>query len=602
MGGDSLGGKLGTRIAAINAKTRLDTLDRAAPLVSRLVMAAQEDFFRQTGAELASTMGPFYAKIAEREGAPPWLADTTKFLAKGKGQWATLLAGTATGSLLGSGLLAVFTNWLQPVTGELIRESPNAPLSVADAAQANIRGLSWGPDLWEDAGQQGVNQDRFRVIEALASTVLTATEILELLNREQLDTGEALKLFKRAGWDLDQAERYLPLRHTLVSIQEAAAMINRDIITIDQAKTIARHNGYTEADMDKFNLLAGEPPAISDLILAWRRGIITESDVDRGIIEGPLRPEWIPVAKALQWIPLDPQELANAVNQGHMDLAKATLVATYSGLKPDDFKVVIDNAGIPPGPQEALDWISRGIINEDDFRTIFLESRIKNKYIDLYLKARPNRLTMAEVRLLFARGAMTEAQAVTRLALHGYSAEDAQIILRGAKAQKSAHTRDLTQAQTVKLYNERVIARADAEAMLGVIGYDAGEISLLLDMADLDRAVRFTNAAIGHIHSRFIARHIEESQASSAMDQLQVLPEQRDDLIKLWTIERQVSTKELTTAEILTANKKGIFLSGPTFNKLVAIGYAPEDALVKLKIVGILTPLQTQEDLQFPAP
>ena len=599
---DGLGGKIGSRVADIVNRAALDRLDRSAGVFSRIAMSVQEDFFRLTGSELRDTMGPFYAKIAEREGAPPWLADTTKFLARGQGQWATLLAGTATGSLLGSGLLAVFTNWLQPITGELIRETPNAPLSVPDAAQATIRGLGWGPDLWEDAGQSGVNRDRFRVIEQLASTVLSWDQILQLLNRGWIDGEQARQLLKRAGWDKQHADMLIPLRVTLVSMQEAAAMWNRDIITDDEGKAIAAQNGYLHDVWDKFAALGGEPPDTTSLILAWRRGVVDEAQVDRALIQGPLRKEWIPVIKQLQFAPLDPQELANAVNQGHMELAAATAVAAQSGIRPDDFKVIIDNAGIPPGPQEALDWISRGIITEADFRTIFLESRIKNKYIDLYLKARTTILTMAEIRSLFSKGVMTQPQALERLESRGYTPEDAGIILAGAQVDKTQGTKDLSVAQVVRLYTDRLIDQPTALLLLTSHGYDETESGQILLIADTDRALKFLNATVNRIHTLLIQRRISLSEATTALDRAQVPPDARDDMLTLWQIELDVSTKDLTTAEVISATKLGVFLTGPAFTKLQGQGYSSEDALTKLKIAKLLAPAATEDALTWPSP
>lgn len=598
--GDGLGGKIGDRIAGIVNRAAMDRLDRSAGVFSRIAMSAQEEFFRLTGSELRQTMGPFYAKIAEREGAPPWLTDTTKFLAKGQGQWATLLAGTATGSLLGSGLLSVFTNWLQPVTGELIREHPNAPLGVPDAAQAAIRGLGWGPDLWEDAGQSGVDRDRFTVIKQLASTVLSWDQILQLLNRGWIDGEQARQLLKRAGWDHDHIERLIPLRVTLISMQEAAAMWNRDIINDDEGKAIAAQNGYLHDAWDKFTLLGGEPPDTTSLILAWRRGVITEADVDRALVQGPLRKEWIPVIKQLQYQPLDPQELANAVNQGHMDLAAATAVAAQSGYRPDDFKVIIDNAGIPPGPQEALTWISRGIISEADFRTIFLESRIKNKYIDLYLKGRTVILTMAEIRSLFSKGVMTQAQALDRLMSRGYGAEDAGIILAGAQAAKNQGTKDLSVAQIVRLYTDRLIDRATAADALDAHGYDPSESDQILLIADTDRALKFLNATVSRIHTLLIQRRITLSEATAALDRAKLPAGARDDMLALWQIELDVSTKDLTTAEVISATKIGVFMTGPAHQKLQGQGYSSDDALTKLKIAKLLNPSDTVEALQWP--
>lgn len=598
--GDGLGGKLGTRIAEIQRRARLSTADEMTPIIVKHVMSAQEEFFRLTGSEVRDTIGPFWRKIAEAKDVPDYVRDMGNFVANGKGQFATLLAGTATSSIIGAGLGTVFSNWLQPAIGGLLAADPNTPLSIADAAAANVRGLRFGDDMYSEASHWGLSRDRWQVIQALASLTLDAPTIMLLLNRELIDSNTAAQMLKRAGWDGNHSDHFFRLRHSVLSIQDAAAMWNRDILDDDQVRAIARYNGYTNEDADRFNLLGGEPPDLQTLILAWRRGVITESDVDRGIVQGPLRKEWIPAIKELQWVPLDPIEAANAVNQGHMTLATATQHAIESGVRPEDFAVIIDNAGIPPGPQEALSWVNRGSITADQFRSIFAESRIKNKYIDLYLNNRTTLLTMAEIRSLFGKGAMTQDQAVTRLMQRGYTGEDAGIILAGASVEKTTKARDLTVAQVVRLFTDRLISEDAAKQMITAAGYDDQEAQWYIDLANIERVVRFLNTAVSKVHSLYVARRLDDGGASAALDQLQIPTDARDDLLALWVIERGISTKELTTAEVIAATKVNVFTTGQAWDQLQAQGYHGDDALVKLKIAKLLTPDATQEDLVWP--
>lgn len=581
---DNLGGKLGGRVADIVSRVMVDHAQRARPERVKLGMAMQDEFFRLTGNEVASTIGPFFRAVSDHPDAPDWLKRTGAFIANGKGQWATLAAGAATGSLMGSGLLNVFTNWMQPAIGELIREKPNLPLSPADAAAAEVRGLTWGPDLWTDAGQAGVNEDRFRVLMQLQSQTLQLTEILELLNRGHIDTSEAIALFRRAGWTAAHYSSLLQLRRTLLTVQDAAAMWNRDILDDAAGRAIAAQNGYLPEDFDKFAALGGEPPDTTSLILAWQRGVINESDVDRALIQGPLRREWIPVIKNLRYGPLAPQELADAVNQGHMDMEVARGVATQSGVRPEDFDVIVANAGIPPGPQEALDWVRRGLITADDFRTAFLESRIKNKYIDLYLASLPILLTRTEITSLYSKGAMTQAQAAERLLLLGYSTDNASIILTGASHEKTTVQRDLTKSELLELYTDQAITADELTTALASEGYSADEAAEYIQLADLRRSRKFWNAAVSRIKAAYVTRRLDVNEASSALDSLNIAPDARDGYIALWDIERGVVTKELTTAEIVRAAKAGIFDVNTATTRIVGQGYSQEDAVVLLKL------------------
>jgi len=57
--------------------------------------------------------------------------------------------------------------------------------------------------------------------------------------------------------------------------------------------------------------------------------------------------------------------------------------------------------------------------------------------------------------------------------------------------------------------------------------------------------------------------------------------------LTLWDIERSVSTKELTTAEVISAAKKQIITADDAYNRLLGQGYAADDAAIKLAIAGL---------------
>jgi hypothetical protein len=587
---DGLGGKIGTRIADINTRAKADMLRRAAPLFVSTGMALQEEFFRLTGSELVRTVGPLYRALADAADPGDWVKPTMQFLADGHGQLSTLIGVSGISSGFGQGIGAVVNNDLNPIVTTLVRAHPNALLSVPDLATAVARGLLPIDNALTDATGQGFREDRFLTLIQLSQQALAPVEILDLLNRGVLTRDRALEAFTRTGYNRDTALELMGLQHAVLSVQDLAAMENRGIVSVEEGRRIAAQTGYSAQDFDRYDLLAGEPPDLTTTILAWQRGIITEADVDRAILQGPLRREWIPVAKNLRWQPLSASDAADAVNQGHMTLAHAQQVARENGLKPEDFQVIIDNAGIPPGPQEALDWVSRGIITPAEFETIFLESRIKNKYIGLYLESRTRLLTLAEVRLLYRDGAMSKDQAITRLQSIGFSPENAAIIVNGASAQRTAKARDLTRDQVISLYRDRIITRDDAATMLDAMGWDAQEANWLIDLADMQRFETFTNAALSRTRSQYVARKIDANQASAAMDALAIAPDARDSYIALWDIERDVVTKELTTAEVIQAARKGIITVDDARNRLLGQGYAPDDADIKLAIAGLLGP------------
>lgn len=584
---NSIGGRIGERIADINTRAKLATLDRSTGIFAKTGMLLQEEFFRLTGTEVRGTVGPMWTSIAQLDNAPQWLTDTARFVAAGKGQWATLFAGSATGAIIGGGLGNLITNELNPAILPAIAANPHGILAPPDLASIDVVGIRVPFDTAREAAMSGISPSRYNAMVQSRYTTLTPTEIVHLLQRHEINGAQANQLMARAGFLDDHVGLMLSLASQRMSGETISAMFNRGMLSEQEAIDLGFMDGFDRPQMLRLMELGGEPPDLTSIILAWRRGIIDESDVDRAIRQGPIRFEWIPVVKALQWEPLSPSEAADAINQGHMSYQDGEREARLNGVKPEHFRVIVDNAGIPPGPQEALDWVNRGLITEDEFRTAFLESRIKNKYIDLYLESRREILTMSEIRSLYAKGAMTLEQAASRLMMRGYNADDAGIILDGASKEKTQAARDLTTSQILDLYEMRALSANETVAYLTAHGYDESEALQYIELSDLKRVARFFNAAVGHVKSSYVARRIDSNDVISALDALEVASDARDDYLYLWDIERSVATKTLTTAQITAAAKKGFIAPAVALSRLEGQGYATDDAKVILALAGI---------------
>lgn len=587
MGIDQLGGKLGDRIAEINTRAKLSTLDRMRPMVTRFGLDMQHEFFRLTGKEVSETIGPLWRRIGEHSDAPDWLRRTGAFIADGKGQWATIFASAATGALISGGLGDAINNELSPITQAMIALDPNTPLSAADGAAALARGIQEDIDYYDEAAKTGVDHQRMRILTRLQQTPLAAEQILELVRRGAIDETLAHQLFHRAGMQADERLLMLQLRRQHISPAEAVAMWNRAVISEAEALDVANLWGLDAQDMRNLLQLGGEPPAIGDLMLAWQRGAINESQFDRGVIQGPLRNEWIPTVKELRWRPLPPTEVADAVNQGHMPRDVATQIASESGIRPEDFAVIVDNAGIPPAPQEALDWLNRGLWTEADFRRAFLESRLKNRYIDMFIKSRERLLPQETARSLLAQGFITEARCAQILTQHGFAEVDVAVMVAEALDNKRKDARTLTVGQMLTLYEDQEISREFLVDFLASEEYDQANIDLLIALADWSRLRRYRDAVVTRIKSGLIKGLLSEADASTAMDRVGVPHERRDTLLALWEQERLTVTRDLTTAQLISAAKKGILDVLTVLSRLVGQGYAQADAEVLLAINGV---------------
>jgi hypothetical protein len=584
--GGQVGGRIGARIADLVAQTTVATKARMAPHTAQVAQTVLRDFTNHVSDEIRGVMAPLWTKYADDEATPDELRPLFTALATQTGQAWGMIGGLVTSAAFAGGLVDLLSNELAPITHKLIASNPHNVLSPQDAAVARTRGLAGSVDVEFDMAAQGFDEGRRNVLEALAESSITPDVVLDLVRRKTIGHQDARNLLGRLGYREVDIDRLLTLAPVPLSPADAAAAWARSELTEAQTDQIGALAGVSTEDMRIMRALAGQPPSPEELLFAQRRGIINADQVRRGIIQGPIRNEWIPVVEALQWLPLPVSEAANAVNQGHLTQEQGTQAAVENGFKPETFQVIVDNAGIPPGPQEALDWVNRELITEDEFRTIFLESRIKNKYIDLYLKARYRFLTLAEIRLLVSRGALSTEDAIHKLQQIGFTADDAASIVDGASKDKTAGNRDLTVTQVRDLYADQLITRDDLVSMLVALGYDEHEAGQVADLADLQGVHRFVSTAINRIKAAYVSGKISGGDASGRLDTLGLPAAYKDTALALWDIERTTVSKTLTVAQVVSAVKKGVIGADDGRDRIVRMGYTDDDAAILLTIGG----------------
>lgn len=584
---NGLGAKLAAKVTDQLVRGHVSAKERLADHTVRVGMSLQDAFFRLTGAEMKRTAGPLWRQLAETPGNPEWAQKTFDFLAHGEGQWQTLLAGGAYGGLLAGGLGTLLTNELAPTIGNIISGNPNIRLTPVEIASADVRGLVGRIDPVMEAKQAGINEERFQLLRELNTTTLGPGEVVELYRRRALSRPQALLYLRRIGMDADHAQALLQLSRSLLTLPDAGQMWNRSILSDDELVAVALENGFTETDAHRYAELGGEPPAPTELYSAFRRGFIDADRLRRGIVQGPIRNEWFDVLEKLAMHSMTPEQAAGAITQGHLTDERGRAIAAEYGLEPDDFAVLVETAGRPPGIDFAIEAVNRGFIDQPTFDAMFLESAIKNRYLPLINRMREKLMPQETARSLLTKGVMTVDRCAVILKGHGYSDEDAASLIAAATSEKHAASKDLSLSTIRDLYAEQEISRDAAMEALQHMGYDEQESGLLLDLTDLDRERTYRNAVITRIRSGYVKGLIGVDEAGTTLDKLNVPPTRKEALIAVWDIERDTVTRDLTPAQIVAAAKKGILAPPAAQSRLVGQGYASEDASILLQLSGV---------------
>lgn len=573
-------GKLGQRIADIVTRAHYAHKRQYQPELVNVFMAMQEAFFTLTGSEHKVTTGGFWRALADRGDLPEWAQATAHFLGHEHGQWQTMLAGQATGMAMGAGITAALNNDLAPATQRLIRANPNGLLAPGDLATAVAHGVMDIGDAIDQSERSGLSEDKLRILIQTNQQTPPPSDLADLLQRKEIGDDEFVDLCERAGLDPSVRGLVKALARQILTPDQLAALVTFGVLTQDQATPMAAQSGMDAADFGMLVLGNGQPPSTEDLLFAYRRKIIDQARLLRGIKQGPVRDEWFDVVESLGQVPMSTSDAIEAAVQGHLSQAQAQTIAEQNGLVPDQFAPLFETAGSPPGPQQVLDYVNRGWMTEAEGEQALTESRLKPKYVAITMRSREKLLPLIQIREAVEHGSIAIPHALDLMEQHGYTPEDAAIVLASATASKTSSAKALTQAQILELRQDRAITVEQATQMLEALGYTEQETVWLLDIADLNRLRVMTSAVITQVRGAYIHGVIDDGVANTALDAVGIPPDQKTDLIELWDIEKTTVTKTLTQAQCSAALKAGAMDVGDFSDRLTRMGYGAPDITI----------------------
>lgn len=415
---------------------------------------------------------------------------------------------------------------------------------------------------------------------------------------------------------------------------DVAGIVAEDVEQTPWGIEEASRSGMNEA---RFTALLGEAlnaPGLGELYQLWRRGEITDSDFAHGLRKAKLEPRWDAPLKALHDVLLSPDTLANARQQGFVDVDRQHTESALQGLTADRADILFELSGNPPGPETLQRAANRGFIDQATFTQGIREGRTKTKYTDLLWELRNPLLSAATGVRLYLKGWWTAAQRDALGAQWGYTSEQmndwylsqgrpaapGQMATAVARGIDGPDGKPMDEAQFLKGIKESDI-RPEWGQMLWGIRYNYPPLFQtvrLLQAGTIDDAtarVWLTNSryppdvidaivagtggstttkADAHVskaqtqlwtttHRSYLNREISPTAARNALGTAGVPAPSATAVLGIWDAERDLIRKQLTPAQIKKALAKGSrnAATGATWTRdeaiaaLVDLGYAP---------------------------
>ena len=366
----------------------------------------------------------------------------------------------------------------------------------------------------------------------------------------------------------------------------------------------AAKSGVAKDDVDLQASIVGTPPAPQELFELLRRKVIDIDGVKKGLKEGDTRDDWVDQLTQLAHAWLTPLDFVRAAVQSQMPYAEAEQWAEATGLdvstelplntgdteaSPNMFGLAFSIAGRPPGPQELARMTLRGIIPKDgtgagtvSFQQGIAESDVKTKWTPALWKLAQYVPPPREVGTLLERGAIDHDQAVAYWQMTGVPAELAQGYAYMAEQQHVGQDKLLAKGQVLTGYFEGLFSKADAEQLLGLLGYRGQVADDLLALTAFRRNIQAINYVVNKVKTLYTGYKISATNAQKALDAVGVPDDQVSELLGIWEAIRIAPVRLPTEAQIGKAVKYGTLSNDEALAELAALGLQPRDAAIVL--------------------
>lgn len=363
---------------------------------------------------------------------------------------------------------------------------------------------------------------------------------------------------------------------------DLADMVERNIITESEGAAEAAMSGVNSDRFARLVLDTGEPPGIMEMLSLYRRGALDEATLVEMIAYSRIRTKWTPQVLELRYSTMSAADAINAVVKGVISKDEGRTFFEHAGGMVDQYDALLEASGDAIGVQQVLSLWLHGLATEEDVKQVILHSRINPQFEPLAAKLYHHWLGAFEIERLLKAGACTSEQAMTWITQLGYPPDQAAAFVHAGTGAVVAKSKDITEAQIVDLYEAKFIDQAEAETLLGHLGYPSIAVSYILEVNDAKKALSQLNKAMGAVQKAYVAGRTDQATALADLARLDVPIAAAKQYVADWDIERSLEFKTLTMAQVGAIYKKGGLTEAEALARWAAMGYDQTDAALLL--------------------
>ena len=509
-----------------------------------------------------------------------------------------------TGSIIGFGIGAaassVFEAPLADLSAEAWSKFTNRRLSPADLAELVLRGERTEAEGAGEAKESGINADRFGELVKLVGNPPGVETLVTMRRRGIISDADFARGIVTGRIRTEWIDQLAQLQHDFITPAEAAGLVARGFLDRSSGEKAAAAAGISSSDFGHLVDDALNVPPLGELLELVNRGAIPQDAASSALRRAGVRGEFIdPLLTLGRHLPSVPDLVRFAVREVYTPEARSRFgldqdfpqrfadEAAKQGLEQEDAGSYWAAHWNLPSPEQGFAMLHRGIIGQADLELLLKTLDVMPFWRDKLIQLNhiiPGRI---DLRRMYQHGVIDRARLKAGYLELGYEDADAELLTTFAEKEKLTNERDLSKTEVVALYEARTIPHDEAATLLGHLGYSTTDIDLILRLADYRREKSYRAAAVSIVRQRFLDRELDEATATARLDKVGVPPDEREQLLDLWTFAREENPHRLTEPQAAKAWLKGLKDEQWYRGYLELLGYPKDEADV---LVSLHTP------------
>ena len=240
-----------------------------------------------------------------------------------------------------------------------------------------------------------------------------------------------------------------------------------------------------------------------------------------------------------------------------------------------------------PSINQAYEMLHRGFIKGVDLDRLLVAADVMPFWREKLKSISYQVLTRVDVRRMHKLGVLTEAGVLKAYQDIGYDAVNAKLLTdftikynedpenaEETGADRARHAaRDLTKAEILNAYSDKLLSKEDTAAELYYMGYSPSESAQVLALADYKAALALVKSSLAAYRDGYLAGAYTEQEVYALLGKLSLPAAYTEDKVLAWKLEKAAKVEMPSKAEYIAFYKAGTITENDAREGLTALGF-----------------------------